>query len=170
MHVKSVPNVVSKCNMFVYADDMCLIYAAKETAEVQKYIQKDFESICKWAHDNGIILNTEITKCMHKYSPNNQRAERVETQNLDIIGRAYGCLHYRRCNCSWPKIQYVDTFKYLGLIIDSHFNWKTRVNCICSALRSVLCKFYHLQPVLNKHTLRVVYLALADSILWKRYK
>lgn len=35
MHVNSVFNVVNKCRMFMYADDMCLAYASKHILEVQ---------------------------------------------------------------------------------------------------------------------------------------
>ncbi|KAI8430696.1 hypothetical protein MSG28_000885 [Choristoneura fumiferana] len=56
MHVNSVSNIVKKCRMFMYADDMCLLYASKDISEAQNSVQEDFERIAKWAHDNGAHL------------------------------------------------------------------------------------------------------------------
>ncbi|KAJ8707310.1 hypothetical protein PYW08_010562 [Mythimna loreyi] len=165
MHVNSVSNVVHKCKVFMYADDMCLVYASKDIAEAQKCIQSDFENISKWAHDNGIILNLSKTKCMHIYSPYNRNAKSINNENLTVIGHTYECLHKNKFNCKCTKLDYVDKFKYLGLTIDTNLNWRLHVNDICNRLRSVLGKFYHLKNVLNKQTLRIVYFALADSLI-----
>jgi hypothetical protein len=49
--------------------------------------------------------------------------------------------------------------------IDNNFNWKTHVTAVCSRLRSVLSKLYHLNRVVSKKTMLVVYYALADSVI-----
>ncbi|CAG9127549.1 unnamed protein product [Plutella xylostella] len=71
MHVNSVANVVHNSQLYMYADDMCLLSAGKDIASMMDNIQDDFENITKWAHDNGIILNLNKTKCMHIHSPYN---------------------------------------------------------------------------------------------------
>lgn len=165
MHVNSVANVVRKCQVFMYADDMCLLYGSKDISEVQSHVQEDFENITKWAHDNGIILNLLKTKCMHLYSPRNQLAKYMNTEDLAIIGHTYECIHNNKNNCNCAKLQYVEKFKYLGLLLDKNLNWKYHVNDVCNKLRSVLGKFYQLSGIVNKHTLRIVYYALADSLI-----
>ncbi|KAF9800674.1 hypothetical protein SFRURICE_015328 [Spodoptera frugiperda] len=119
----------------------------------------------KWAHDNGIILNHKKTKCMHIYSPYNRNAKSVNSESVAILGHTYECLHKNKYNCNCNKLEYVQQFRYLGLTVDNNFSWKLHVNDICNRLRSVLSKFYQLKCVLNKKTLRLVYFALADSLL-----
>ncbi|KAG7300160.1 hypothetical protein JYU34_015709 [Plutella xylostella] len=162
MHVNSVPNVVKKCNVFMYADDMCLLLSGRDLDTIQNNMQTDFDMITKWAHDNGIILNINKTKCMHIYSPYNKKAK--ASKSVNIIGHTYECLHADYQNCQCKKLETVNQFKYLGLLIDSNFNWKPHINEICNRLRSVLGKFYHLSKILNRRTLYIVYHALADTM------
>ena len=35
-----------KCNLFLYADDACLVCQHKDINEIEKQLNKDFESIC----------------------------------------------------------------------------------------------------------------------------
>lgn len=165
MHVNSVVNVVSRCQVYMYADDMCLLYASKEMTEAHDNIQSDFESITQWAHDNGIILNVAKTKYMHIHSPYNQCAKSINKSDFKIVGHTYECLHKNKKKCNCESIQSVDRYTYLGLTVDRNFNWRPHVNDICDRLRSVLCKFYQLRKVINKHTMSMVYYALADSVL-----
>ncbi|KAF9803263.1 hypothetical protein SFRURICE_007109 [Spodoptera frugiperda] len=52
---------------------------------------------------------------------------------------------------------------YLGLWVDSHANWRTHVDTVCTKLRTVLSKFYVLKAPLK--TLRIVYFALVESLI-----
>ncbi|XP_048482765.1 uncharacterized protein LOC125489779 [Plutella xylostella] len=165
MHVNSVSNVVQNCKVYMYADDMCLLYAGKNMADMVRNVQGDFENISKWAHDNGIILNLGKTKCMRIYSPHNKQAKNTCNSEIKILGHSYECFHNNKIACKCNKLELVNSFKYLGLLIDQNFNWKLHVNEVCNRLRSILGKFYYLNRILNKHTLYVVYYALADSLM-----
>ena len=41
-----------KCNLFLYADDTCLVGQHKDINEIEKQLNNDFESICDWFVDN----------------------------------------------------------------------------------------------------------------------
>ena len=41
-----------KCNLFLYADDTCLVCQHKDINEIEKQLNKDFENICNWFVDN----------------------------------------------------------------------------------------------------------------------
>jgi hypothetical protein len=118
-----------------------------------------------WAHDNGIIINLAKTKCMHMYSPYNRRAKSINYDEYGVVGHSYECLHNCKHNCTCEPLEYVNSYKYLGLIVDNNFNWKTHVSAVGTKLRSVLSKFYHLNSVVSKKTMLVVYYSLADSVL-----
>lgn len=165
MHVNSVSNVVVKCRVYMYADDMCLMYSSKNIQEVRAVLQADFDNITRWAHDNGIILNLSKTKVMHVHSPHNLVAKNVDKDDIGIVGHTYECMHVRNTNCVCEKLEYVDRFKYLGLWVDRNMNWKTQVDTVCTKLRAVLSKFYILKAPLSRKTLRIIYFALAESLL-----
>lgn len=165
IHVNSVPNVVQYCKVVMYADDTCLLISGKDINAMVQQVQADFLNLTKWAHDNGIILNVNKTKCMHIYSPYNKRAKQVSRDNLSIIGLRYDCLHSQYVNCKCTKLELVEEFKYLGLILDKNFNWKPHVNSVCSKLRKILGQYYYLKRILNMKTMYAVYHALVDSII-----
>ncbi|CAK1596247.1 unnamed protein product [Parnassius mnemosyne] len=134
MHVNSVINVVKKCRVYMYADDMCLMYSSKNIKEIRAVRQADFDSIIRWAHDNGIILNLNKTKVMHLYSPHNLVAKNVKSVDIGIVGHTYECMHVKNVNCVCQKLEYVSKFKYLGLWVDRNMNWKTQVDTVCTKL------------------------------------
>ena len=37
-----------KSNLFLYADDSCLMYQHRDVEEIEKQLSKDFENICDW--------------------------------------------------------------------------------------------------------------------------
>lgn len=164
MHVNCVINVIKYCKVFMYADDMCLLYSCKDSNVAQTYLQTDFESIIKWAHDNGIIINHSKTKSMQICSPYSNYAKQ-KMLNIKITGHTYECLHNNKDRCLCENIQIVEHYRYLGLLVDCHFSWKLQVNDVCSKLQSVLGKFFHLSGIINRKTMYMLYYALADSII-----
>ena len=46
-----------KCNSFPYADDTCLVCQHKDINEIEKQLNKDFESICNWYVDNKLSIH-----------------------------------------------------------------------------------------------------------------
>ncbi|KAI5632971.1 reverse transcriptase (RNA-dependent DNA polymerase) domain-containing protein [Phthorimaea operculella] len=136
MHVNSLIHVIKYCTVFMYADDMCILLQVRTKRNSGK-IQTDFDSIVKWSHDNGIIINIAKTKGMHMSSPH------------------YSCV----------DLEFVEKFKYLGLVTDRSVSWKSHIEQICNKLRSVLSKFYLLKYNVPKSLLYTVYFALVDSYL-----
>lgn len=165
MHVNSVSNVIKNCKVVMYADDMCLLFAGRCVADMVDIVQDDFENITRWAHDNGIILNINKTKCMILHSPYNKAAKTILPNDINVIGHSYQCLYINKCNCTCNKIELVNEFKYLGLLIDKHFNWNLHINQVCNKLTSILGQFYHLNRIVNRRTLHIVYHALADALI-----
>lgn len=161
MHVNSMCNVVHNCNIYMYADDTCLLYADKDLTVIENKIQEDFTNIIKWAHDNGIVININKTKCMHVRSPYSRQVNRPPR----IIGHTYECLHSALHNCECECIEVVSEYRYLGLLIDYNFSWKSHVNKLCEKLRIVLVKLHQLKYVLDRATMFTLYYALANSLL-----
>ena len=41
-----------KSNLFLYANDLFLMYQHRDVEEIEKQLNKDFENICNWFVDN----------------------------------------------------------------------------------------------------------------------
>ena len=51
-----MPQVV-KSNLFLYADESCLIFQGKDVIEIEKQLNRDFTSICEWFVDNRLSIH-----------------------------------------------------------------------------------------------------------------
>lgn len=68
-------------------------------------------------------------------------------------------------NCKCPSITQVYECKYLGIIIDSNFNFKKHICCLTDKLRILLRKFNQLKYFVPRSILYCLYFALVDSLI-----
>ena len=46
-----------KSNLFLYADDSCLVFQGKDVIEIEKQLNGDFKNICEWFVDNRLSIH-----------------------------------------------------------------------------------------------------------------
>ena len=46
-----------KCDLFLYADDSCLVCQHKDINEIGKQLNVDFSNICDWLVDNKLSIH-----------------------------------------------------------------------------------------------------------------
>ena len=46
-----------KSNLFLYADDSCLMYQHRDVNEIEKQLNNDFENVCDWFVDNKLSIH-----------------------------------------------------------------------------------------------------------------
>ena len=46
-----------KCNVFLYANDTCIVCQDKDINEIGKQLNKNFENICDWFVDNKLSIH-----------------------------------------------------------------------------------------------------------------
>ena len=56
IYVNEMPQAV-KLNLFLYADDSCLMYQHRDVNEFEKQLNKDFENVCNWFVDNKLSIH-----------------------------------------------------------------------------------------------------------------
>ena len=56
IYVNEMPQAV-KSNLFLYADDSCLMYQHKDVSEIEEQLNKDFENVCDWFVDNKLSIH-----------------------------------------------------------------------------------------------------------------
>ena len=55
-YVNDMPQPVNS-NLLLYADNSCLIFQHKDTEEIEKVLNNDFENICDWFVDNKLSIH-----------------------------------------------------------------------------------------------------------------
>ena len=46
-----------KSNLFLYADDSCLVFPGKDVIKIEKQLNGDFTNICQWFVDNRLSIH-----------------------------------------------------------------------------------------------------------------
>ncbi|KAI5646886.1 reverse transcriptase (RNA-dependent DNA polymerase) domain-containing protein [Phthorimaea operculella] len=161
LYVNDMSNIIKKGSVYQFADDTCLLVAHKDIVEAQNLLQKNFDLLCKWAHDVGLVLNAQKTKYIHIHSSHNK-----VTTKPTIVAHNHLCQHsVVTSQCSCAPIELVKTHTYVGLVIDDRLSWGPHKDHVRNKLRSVLSKLAILKYKLPYKTLRLIYLALADSVI-----
>lgn len=156
-------NCVLKCSVYQFADDTCLVAADKDLRLAERMLQNDFDRVCKWSHDAGLVLNAGKTKLLHVHSSQSR-----SVGSIRIVGHDHQCLHSRQTDavhCGCAPLEQVSKQKYLGLIIDNRFNWGDHIDSVCIKLRAIMAKIYILRNRIP-YTVRLnIYNALVESII-----
>lgn len=152
---------------FSYADDTAILVEHKNLKEAEIVMQNELNILCKWCHDNGLIINANKTKIMHI------RPRHVPKTDVKITFHNFDCLH-RSCtfgdigtivdNCE-TTIELVDTYKYLGVHLDHNFKWKVHIEHLSKQLRKCMFALYHLSNCAPYFVLRQAYFSLVESQL-----
>ena len=46
-----------QCDLFLYADDTCLVFQSKTVEDIEKQLNEDFANICDWFVDNKLSIH-----------------------------------------------------------------------------------------------------------------
>ena len=93
--------------MSLYADDTAIFNYGKTVKEVQKILQDDFDTICKWLDLNN----------MHNYI-RPQKTKVVAFGHRKKMGNDVLSITFRNV-----PLENVKKIKYLGVILDSGMTW-----------------------------------------------
>ena len=101
------------------ADDTALYYFSNNADEILRRFNDDLESISRWIKLNELALNPKKCEYMAIGSP--QRLNYVQFGTLMLNGVA---------------IKRVETFKYLGIVLDSNISWSSYIDYLCNKVFS----------------------------------
>ena len=52
-----MPHQAVKSNLFLYADDSCLMYQHRDVNEIEKQLNNDLENVCNWFIDTKLSIH-----------------------------------------------------------------------------------------------------------------
>ena len=129
---KSVP--------ILFADDTTLIVTANTYEDLYKFVNIDLIKLYEWLCMNKLIINLEKTK----YILYSLAGKMFEPPNMSV-------------KLNGETIEKVDSFKFLGLHINSSLSWKTHMHEILNKIRRNLCVVRKIAHFLNKNSLLQLY-------------
>ena len=130
-----------KCNLFVYADDTYLVCQHKDINEIEKELNKDFESICAWFVDNKLSINFGDDKTKSVLF-----ATKFEIKMVRKLNIKYRDIQIKQ----HPKV------KYLGCMLDEIMSQETATLSVINKINNKL-KFLYRKNKFSTPILRILF-------------
>uniref|UniRef100_A0A3B1IDR7 Reverse transcriptase domain-containing protein n=1 Tax=Astyanax mexicanus TaxID=7994 RepID=A0A3B1IDR7_ASTMX len=135
--INDLPQICSQCSVHLYADDTVIYVCNSDLLQIQNSLQSEFNLVQNWLYDNKLILNKKKSCCM-------------------LFGMQHGSPNLRDLHIYFDDgspLEKVDSFKYLGLWVDSEFSFKPHVDyiikktygCLSSLYRAINCFTFHIR-------------------------
>ena len=145
--VKQLPSGV-KNNL--YMDDFTIYYAATKLRHAERILNSTIVKIDSWANSVGFQFSVEKTQAILFY-----KDVRWKKEDISLKIRDY-------------NIPVSQTVKFLGMIFDTHLNWKAHIAYIkakCKNALNLIKKLAHTNWGADRHTLLMLYKTTVLSIL-----
>lgn len=142
--------------IITYADDTVLLYSANDFDNLCDFVNADLKTVNKWLRNNDLKLNINKTKYMNFSLTQNNNVD------LNLKFHDHNCVNF---NCNCPKLEKVDSIKYLGIYVDQNLKWNNHVNFIVNKLRRNLYIFYYLKNHVDFDFFFNLYYSWVQSVL-----
>lgn len=147
-----------KAETICYADDTAIIFNDSSWDSVIKQATAGISEIAIWLAKNLLTLNTSKTKfiCFHKTKASQPKSNfklHIHTCNQSS----------KVCNCEY--ISRVCDIKYLGIVLDEKLTFQKHLSTLAGRVRKIIHIMKSLRRGAPKETLKLVYLALCQSVL-----
>ena len=109
IYSKDIDELFLEGYLQTFADDKASLYTAKTAAELFGKMQRDCETLGRWLYDNSLTANASKTKYIVFSS-----SQSLKNSNYNLY-------------LNNQPIERVDTYKYLGLHIQSNLKWNDHV-------------------------------------------
>lgn len=149
---------LDNAQIYAYADDTAIIFLGKSWKEAYSAAEVGMQKVTRWLQHNLLTLNVKKTKVLNFSVSKKTDAP----DNLALIFHQRNCGSRRGCSC--PIFERVSFIRYLGIDIDQHLTWTKQIESVTARVRKLLYIFKRLRSIADKNTLRMIYLALCQSI------
>lgn len=143
-YVNNLKDVPLRGTLFMYADDIVLVYVGLSCEELQQAINDDLRVLREWMNLHKLTVNIPKTKYMLFNVP--------KSFKLDI-------------SYDGNAIERVDVFKYLGVWLDSELKWTEHISRLGAKLAQIAGVFKRICGLVPMDTKRNLYYTLFHSHL-----
>ena len=81
IYVIDIPQAVNS-NLFLNADDLCLMFYHKEVEEIEKVLNNDFKNICDWFVDNKLSIHFGEDKTKSIFFTSQHKIKTIKKLNI----------------------------------------------------------------------------------------
>lgn len=145
LYINDLPSVCPDINTIMYADDTVIYVHAKTKNLAAIKLTKAMDQITNWLNRSCLQLNVDKTVGMFF-----TKRQCNSVSNISISGQ---------------NITIVPQFKYLGVIIDSNFFFKTHIKKVCNRVKFSLANFRYIRSALTFHAAKLFMDAMIMSHL-----
>lgn len=138
--VNDIADLQLSGKLFMYADDIAIIYSANSTQELEKMMNEDCEKLQKYMDTNQLTINDKKTQYM------------LFNENTNIQ------IKYKN-----KLISRTAEIKYLGMHIDETLKWKIHIEKTLSKIVGVAAVFWRISKYIPYHKKRQIFFALFSS-------
>ena len=140
IYANDLSKLVESCQIAMYADDTVLYTANRNFEKSVLDLQNDLDLLSDWCDVNGIRANTDKTKIMVFGTQNIQK-------KLPPFSFKFGN----------SPLHSVQSYKYLGVTLDSQLNYNLHVSRVIGSVTSKLRQFQRMRSFLNTKAALMVY-------------
>ena len=146
--INDLITVSDKLKFVMYADDTTIYFNIEEFDQynLQQDITKELENITLWLKRNKLSLNVQKTKLMVFH----RKQKQIKELNIVING---------------ITIERVESFNFLGLIIDEGLSWKKHTDVVRNKISKVVGILYRLNNIFPRYILQTLYNSLIASYI-----
>lgn len=145
LYINDLPQTTPhKC--VLYADDTTLLINCDDKTAWESTINTALADVVNWMSGCNLQVNIEKTKIMQFHSYN--------TKTLPI--------HIMHGN---KQVEEVSHFKFLGITIDEHLNWKQHIHDVCGKLNRFVFALKRLRQTVSKDAALTAYHGYVASVL-----
>ena len=138
-------NLCSNDENILYADDTCLVYNGDNLENLIRHVNNRLAVINDWCNVNKLFLNRKKSEYMI-----------VTNKVINFTPELF---------IANDKLTRVETFKYLGVHIDSSLKFHSQLNAIKSKISQVCGASYRLSKYIDKASARKLYFSCFYSIV-----
>lgn len=144
IYMNDLKNLEISGKLFIYADDICLLYPYKYEAVAKAYVERDAALISEFLRLNKLLLNANKTRLV-RFKPYNNR-----NNNFSVF-------------VDGKEILEENSINYLGLQLQSNLSWNQHIQCIKTKTAQAVGVLYKFKNKFDQHTKFLIYNALIQS-------
>ena len=142
IYINDIPQALSKCDVYLYADDTSLLFMDKDIEKIEKVLNEEFASLCEWFVDNKLSIHfgEDKTKCI-------LFTKKKKHRGLNICYDGNSIKEHR-------------AVEYLGCILDANFSGEPMPIKVIKKINSKLSFLYRQGKYLDTRLRRLLCNAL----------
>lgn len=150
LYINSIFSMPLRGTLVLYADDIALIYGAPDAQTLKQWMEEDLILLNCWVENHFMKINIDKTKFI--YFTGRARHDYFLQNNITLF-------------LNNTRIERVEYFDYLGLIIDEKLSFKQHINNIRSRIISTTFAIKRIRPFITLHTAKQIYFCRIHSLL-----